>query len=82
MICAQFETQLTETKSHHEQLVQSLNEEQQRIKQEMEKLEANHQEEKNQLKSEYEALVQEAKEKEKVYKSVVFASLYFTNDIY
>lgn len=50
--------------------IQSLNEEQQRIKKEMEKLDAEHQEEKNRLKNEYETLIEESKEKEKVKKKI------------
>lgn len=68
IIRTQYESQLNETKTQHDMHIQTLNEEQQRIKKEMEKLDAEHQEEKNRLKNEYETLIEESKEKEKVKK--------------
>lgn len=50
-----------------------MNEQQERIKEEMQKMQDAHKEEKVRLEKEYEALIQEAKEQEKVTKKFFFS---------
>lgn len=54
-----------------------MNEQQERIKEEMQKLQDAHKEEKARLEKEYEALIQEAKEQEKVTKKA-FSFFFFS----
>jgi gas vesicle protein len=56
-----------------------LNEQQERIKEEMQKLQDAHKEEKVRLEQEYEALVQEAKDQEKV---TFFFFFFLFNDFF